>query len=248
MPAALETYELYYWPTIQGRGEFVRLALEAAEASYVDVARLPPGEAGGAKRIGGVLAGDLGGLRPFAPPILKHGTLVIAQTANILQYLGPRLGLVPDDDSGRVAANQLQLTIADIVLEAHDSHHPIGASLYYDEQKPEARRRTELFVRDRIPKYLGYFERVLADNGAAGGRHAVGDRLSYVDLSLFQLMTGLAYAFPAAVARIGAKLPLLSALRDRVAAEPRVAAYLASPRRIPFNEHGIFRRYPELDV
>ena len=241
------TYELYYWPSIQGRGEFVRLALEAAGAPYSDVARLSAQEGGGVKVLGAMLEGAGGGGPFFAPPLLRHGAVTLSQTAAILQYLGPRLGLVPDDEASRLRANHLQLTIADFVLEVHDVHHPIASHLYYDDQKPEAARRAKLFIEHRIPKYLGYFERVLETNVAGGGRHAVGPALSYVDLSLFQVMAGVGYAFPRALSRLASKLPRLVALRDRVAAEPAVAAYLASPRRIPFNERGLFRHYPELD-
>jgi glutathione S-transferase len=242
-----ETYELYYWPSIQGRGEFVRLAMEAAGAPYVDVARRPAEEGGGVKALTAMLASVSGGGPFFAPPILRHRGVTLSQTAAILQYLGPRLGLVPEDEASRLQANHLQLTIADFVLEAHDVHHPIASSLYYHEQKPEAARRAELFTKNRIPKYLGYFERVLEQNAASGGRHAVGTELSYVDLSLFQILAGLGYAFPRALSRAAGALPRLAALRERVAATPAVAAYLASPRRVAFNEHGIFRHYPELD-
>jgi glutathione S-transferase len=246
-------YELYYWGSIQGRGEFVRLALEAAGASYVDVGRLSEAEGGGAKAIRALLeapAADGQGtsMLPFAPPILRHGTQVISQTAAILLYLGGRLGLAPADEAGRLAAHQLQLTLGDFLVEAHDVHHPIGSGLYYDDQKPESLRRAEQFAAVRAPKFLRYFERVLERNRAASGRHAVGSALGYVDLSLFQVMSGMAYAFPRLTARLQATTPLLVALRERVAAEPRVAAYLSSPRRIPFNQHGIFRHYPELDL
>jgi glutathione S-transferase len=241
------TYELYYWPSIQGRGEFVRLTLEAAGVPYLDVARLSADEGGGVEALTAILA-DAGGGGPFfAPPVLRHGAVTLSQTAAILQYLGPRLRLVPDDEASRIRANHLQLTIADFVLEAHDTHHPIASSLYYDDQKTEATRRAALFIKSRIPKYLGYFERVLETNIAGGGRHAVGAALSYVDLSLYQVMAGVGYAFPRALSRLAPKLPSLVALHDRVAAERTVAAYLASPRRIPFNQHGIFRHYPELD-
>lgn len=237
-------YELYYWPTIQGRGEFVRLALEQAGAFYADVARK------GKKGMDALLRGldDKRNPRlPFAPPYLKAGKLVIGQTANILLYLGARHGLAPKDDSGRLWAHQLQLTIADIVGEAHDTHHPVGSSLYYEEQKREAKRNAAQFRKERIPKYLGYFERALKTN-PRGSRWMVGSRLSYVDLSMFQLMSGLAYAFPNAMARSGRGYPLLGALVERVAAQPRIADYLASPRRLAFNEQGIFRHYPELDA
>jgi glutathione S-transferase len=247
MATGAETYELFYWPSIQGRGEFVRLALEAAGATYVDVARLPAEKGGGLKVMTALLAGTEGGGPFFAPPVLRHGAVLLSQTAAILQYLGPRLHLVPDDEASRLKANHLQLTIADFVLETHDTHHPIASSLYYHDQQAEALRRAVLFIKNRIPKYLAYFEHVLETNVAGAGRRTVGAALSYVDLSLFQIMAGLGYAFPRALARMATNLPRLVALGERVAAEPAVAAYLASPRRIPFNEHGIFRYYPELD-
>jgi glutathione S-transferase len=235
-----DAYELYYWPTIQGRGEFVRLALEQAGVPYVDVARRPKGMAAMMKLL------ESGGsdLQPFAPPFLKSGDLVIAQTATILAYLGPRLGLVPSDEMSQLSAHQLQLTIADLVAEAHETHHPIAGSLYYEDQKREARKRSRVFVEERIPKYLAYLERVLDRNG---GEHFVGNAVSYVDLSTFQVLAGLEYAFPNAMARLGRRIPLLRQLRDEVTLQPRIAAYLASDRRLPFNEQGIFRHYPELD-
>jgi glutathione S-transferase len=242
------SYELYYWPAIQGRGEFIRLALEDAGASYVDVARLSEAEGGGVPALMKLLRGSAAPgspLSPFAPPILKAGPLLIAQTANILGYLAPRHGLVPDDEASRLRALQLQLTIADIASEAHDAHHPIASSLYYEDQKPEAKKRATLFISERIPKYLGYFERVLQYGDT---EHLVGSASSYADLSMFQLLSGLAYAFPRAIAAIAPSVPLLCGLRDRVAARPRIARYLASERRIPFNQHGLFRHYPELDA
>jgi glutathione S-transferase len=236
-------YELYYWPEIPGRGEFVRLALEAAGADYVDVARHPHG----IKAMMALLADESLALAPFAPPFLKVDEQVIAQTSLILHFLGPRLGMVPDDEASRLRAQQLMLTIADAVVEAHDAHHPIGASLYYEDQKPEAKRRAQLFVKERIPKFLSYFERALSKNTTSKGEHFVGRTLSYVDLSMFQLLGGLDYAFPNTMAALETRIPLLRALARRVAAEARVAAYLASERRLPFNQQGIFRHYPELD-
>jgi glutathione S-transferase len=241
-------YELYYWPSIQGRGEFVRLALEEAGAPYVDVARLPESENGGVRALKRFLDGGEAGLLPFAPPFLKVGELVIPQTANILHFLGPRLGLVPGDEGSRLAALALSLTILDLVSEAHDAHHPIASSLYYEDQKPEALRRASGFIKERVPKFLRYFESVLDDNSASQRRHLVGTTLSYVDLSMFQTLSGLTYAFPSAMARVAPDYPLLTALRERVAERPRLADYLASKRRVPFNEHGIFRHYPELDA
>jgi glutathione S-transferase len=231
-------YQLYYWTGIQGRGEFVRLALEDAGARYEDVARVEGDDA-----IVGFLDGSHAGALPFAPPFLKAGRLVIAQVANILQYLAPPLNLVPDSASRRLYAHQLQLTISDLVAEVHSCHHPIASSLYYADQRTEALRRAADLRENRLPGFLGYFEQVLE---RAGGRHALRE-YSYIDLSLFQLMAGLDYAFPRAMQRVGCRLPRLRALSARVGERPRIAAYLQSPRRLAFNENGIFRHYPELD-
>jgi len=231
-------YELYYWPSIQGRGEFVRLALEEAGAAYEDVARRR-----GAGALTPFLEGKSPNRSPFAAPFLKAGKLVIGQTSNILLWLAPRHGLVPKSEAARVWAHQLQLTIADWVDETHDTHHPIGGAFYYEDQKPESLRRSGHYTATRLPKFLGYFERLLAKDGWVLGR-----TFSYPDLSLFQMVAGLRYAFPRAMSRLEPKHPRLVALHDRVASRPRVAAYLASERRIPFNQHGIFRRYPELDA
>jgi glutathione S-transferase len=239
-------YELYYWPGIQGRGEFVRLALEEAKATYVDVAREPAKSGGGVRALMAMLEGEARGRAPFAPPFLRDGDVVVSHVANILNYLGPKLGLAPDDEASRVFAHGLQLTITDLVVEVHDTHHPISNALFYEDQRNEAKARAAAFLSDRLPKYLGYFERVLNDN-PAGPTHAVGDDLTTVDLSLFQLWEGLAYAFPRAMAGADKRYPALAALLASVAARPNVAAYLASKRRIPFNESGIFRHYPELD-
>ncbi len=238
-------YELYYWPGIQGRGEFVRLALEAAGAPYVDVAR-ERGAGRGVKGLMSMLEGAAAPQTPFAPPFLRDGGVVVSHAANILHYLGPKLGLAPKDEAGRIFANGLQLTITDLVAEVHDTHHPISTDLYYEDQKKEAKARTDAFLRHRAPKYLGYFERVLSGN-PAGPAHAVGGEFTTVDLSLFQVWAGLAYAFPHAFADASKLYPALAALAASVAELPNVAAYLASDRRIPFNELGIFRRYPELD-
>ena len=237
------TYQLYYWPSIQGRGEFIRMALEAAGADYVDVARAD----GGMDQMMALMQGDEAIRPPFAPPFLKDGELLIAQVANILLHLGPKLGLAPSDEAGRLWTHQLQLTVTDFLVEVHDTHHPIAGGLYYEDQKPESKRRADDFLKERAPKYLGYFEKVLGRN-PEGAAHLVGGELTYADLSLFQLIEGMRYAFPKAMARLEADLPGLAALHDRVAALPRLKGYLDSPRRIPFNEQGIFRRYPELDA
>ncbi len=233
-------YDLYYWPMIQGRGEFVRLVLEDAGAPYRDVARGPNGMAR-LHRFMGRHARP-----PFAPPYLAAGKLVIGQTANILSYLGPRLGLAPKNASDRLWIHQLNLTIADWVVETHDVHHPIGSGLYYEEQKREAKRRAADFLANRLPKFLGYFEDVLAKNPTRSGWLS-GRRASTADLALFQMVAGLRYAFPRAMARREKAAPRVVALHDRVAVRRGLAQYFASPRRIPFNEHGLFRHYPELD-
>ncbi|MEO6784430.1 MAG: glutathione S-transferase [Bradyrhizobium sp.] len=233
-------YELYYWPGIQGRGEYVRLALEDAGADYADVARSANGMAAMTR-----MMDARSGTPPFAPPFLKAGQLVIGQTANILFYLGSRHGLAPKSEAGRLSLHQLQLTVTDLVLEIHDTHHPLGPSLYYEDQRGPAKQRTDEFWHERVPKYLGYFERLLQGNG---GSYLTGRRATYVDLSLFQIVEGLRYAFPKRMKAFERAIPGLAELRDRVAARPNIKAYLASDRRIAFNEDGIFRRYRELDI
>jgi len=235
-------YELYYWPSIQGRGEFVRLALEDAGADYLDVARGAKGMAAMMRFMESRSVKN----PPFAPPFLKAGKLVIAQTANILFFLGPRHVLAPKTEPGRLWAHQLQLTIADWVAETHDTHHPISGSLYYEDQKREAKRRAADFTAERMPKFFDYFEGILQRN-SKGSEFLLGRQLSYIDLSLFQMIEGLRYAFPKAMKRLEKKYSRVLALRDRVAARPRIARYLDSPRRIPFNQEGIFRCYPELE-
>lgn len=233
------TYDLYYWSGIQGRGEFVRLALEDAGAAYRDVARE---EGDGA--ISSFL--ERAPTPSFAPPYLVDGETTVGQTAAILAYLGPKLGLAPADGRLRLWTHQIQLTIADAVDEAHDAHHPLGPGDYYGNQKPEAARRAAEFRAERLPKYLGWFETVLARN-PAGPAHLVGEAVSYADLSFFQLVAGLRYAFPRRMEALAGDYPKVAALAGAVAARPRLAAYLDSERRIPFNESGIFRHYPELD-
>jgi glutathione S-transferase len=241
------TYELHYWPSIQGRGEFVRLALEAAGAHYIDVARGPEAGGQGMPALERLLKDKAEMHPPFALPVLKDGPVVIAQTAVILQYLAPTLKLVVRNEAARIWTQQIQLTIADMVAEAHDTHHPVALDLVYEDQKPEALRRAAGFCRNRIPKFMAWYESILARN-PAGPRHLVGGRLSYADLSLFQGVAGLQYAFPRATASALDRAPLAAQLIERVAALPRVSAYLSSERRLPFNEQGIFRRYPELDL
>jgi len=230
-------YELYYWPGLQGRGEFARLVLEDAGAAYVDVAREP----GGMTKLTHALAHGLEGVRPFAPPFLRAGRLVLAQTANITRYLGEHLGLAPKTEHGRLAAATIAMTIADLVAEVHDTHHPTTVSKAYETQRAAAKARSKVFREERIPKFTGWLEGSLQANGKV----LAGRAISYADLAAFQVVCGLEYAFPKAMEKT--KAPRLFDLRDRVAARPKLAAYLASPRRVPFNETGIFRHYPELD-
>ena len=234
-------YELYYWPGIQGRGEFVRLALEEAAADYVDVARER-----GTSELMRLWDGKRLATPSFAPPFLRHGKVVIGQTANILLYLGERHGLAPKAEAAKLWTHQIQLTIVDLVVEAHDTHHPLGGAFYYDEQKPESLRRAKMFRDTRMPRFLEWFETILANN-LKGDRFLVGARLSYADLSLFQVVAGLSYAFPKAMAKRLPDAPKVAALSQRIAQRPRIKAYLESDRRLPFNQDGIFRHYPELD-
>jgi glutathione S-transferase len=237
-------YELYYWPGIQGRGEFVRLALEHAGAEYIDIALVPAEEGGGIPAMARFLEGDDIARPPFAPPFLRAGRQLIGQTANILLFLGGRLKLAPRDAAGKLWTHQLQLTIADFIVEIHDTHHPIGSGLYYEEQKVEAKRRAQDFLAHRLPKFLGYFERVIE---RARGPGLLGKRLTYADLSLAQTIAGLRYAFPSGSRRVLRSCPRLRALHDRVFALPRIERYVKSGRRLPFNNDDLFRRYPELD-
>ena len=235
-------YELYYWDGLPGRGEFVRLALEEAGADYVDIAR----ESNGMAAMLRILKSRTEPHIPFAPPFLRDGNLIISHVANILLYLGPKLDLAPPDESLRFVANGLQLTITDFVAEVHDTHHPLSTNLYYEDQKAAAKQRSADFIEHRIPKFLGYFERVLQQN-PSGSTHTVGSTLTYVDLSLFHVFEGLRYAFPRATRNLAEGYPAVGALHDKVKERPRIRQYLGSDRRIAFNESCIFRHYPELD-
>jgi glutathione S-transferase len=238
-------YELYYWPGIQGRGEFVRLALEEGAAEYIDMALVPEEEGGGVPALMKVLDAPDIARPPFAPPFLKAGRRLIGQTPNILLFLGSRLGLAPKDATGKLWVHQLQLTLADFVVEIHDTHHPLGGGLYYEEQKPEARRRSKEFLANRLPKFLGYFERVI-DRNPDSRRWLAGKQVTYADLSLAQVISGLRYAYPQASAEALRACPRLVALHDAVFARPRIKRYVASARRLAFNNDDLFRRYPEL--
>ncbi|WP_231132069.1 glutathione S-transferase [Salinisphaera orenii] len=233
-------YELYYWPGIPGRGEFIRLALEDAGADYIDV-----GQRDGAGAVARSLYDDTTG-PPFAPPALRiDGIGMVSQVANILRVTGHDLGLASDNAAEDAFCHGLQLTLSDFVAEIHDTHHPLGPDLYYEDQTSEAKHRAALFRASRLPKFLSYFEQVTATNTAAPW--LVGADATTADLSLFQILAGLRYAFPTAMASLNDAIPNLNTLHDAVAARPGIAAYLVSDRRQPFNQHGIFRQYPELD-
>lgn len=237
-------YTLYYWPGIQGRGEFVRLALEEADVAYGDTALRPEKEGGGVAAMKPFLEGADVRRPPYAPPFLKAGRQLIGQTPNILFFLGARHGLAPRDYAGRLWVNQLQLTIADFADEIHDTHHPLGPTLYYEDQKAEAKVRTAEFLKSRLPKFLGYFERVTERNGR--GPWMVGRSITYADLSMAQVVAGLRFAFPAATRAALRSRPRLVKLHDAVFARPRIRAYVESGRRLAFNNDDLFRRYPEL--
>lgn len=233
------SYELFYWPGIQGRGEFVRLVLEAAGADYVDVCRVH-----GTGEMFCLMMDSA--MPPFAAPFLRDGDRLVGQVALILHDLAPKLGLAPAEAGARLWAHQVQLTVTDFVVETHDTHHPIGGDDYYEDQKPEAARRARTFRKTRLPKFLDWFEAILTRNPAPGG-WLVDAAPTHADLSLFQLVAGLNYAFPKAMARLMPAHPRCAQVHDAVAELPGIAAYLKSDRRIPFNENGIFRHYPELD-
>jgi glutathione S-transferase len=237
-------YELYYWPIIQGRGELIRLLLEDADQPYVDVARQPEAQGGGMAALRRVLAEAP---LAFAPPILKHGERFVMQTQEICAYLAKRHQRMPADEHGEHLARHLVATLYDFTVEIHNVHHPLGPSLYYEEQKPEALRAAGAFLEHRLPKFLGFFERCIEQQRGAEP-WLIGAELCYADLWLFQVVEGLAYAFPKSMAARLPKHPQIARGRDAVRARPRLARYLGSERRIPFNEHGLFRHYPELDL
>jgi glutathione S-transferase len=236
-------YELFYWAEIQGRGEFVRLVLEDLAQPYVDVAREATD---GSELLGELLSTELAPYA-FAVPVLREGDLVIPQTVAITRFLGERHGLAPADERGRLATHAVALTIADLVTEVHDTHHPLSVEDVYEDQKEAAATRARVFRDKRLRKFLRHLEGMLGHDTSSDGRYLVGNTCTYADLAAFQVVEGLLFAFPRAMQRLRIEIPKLLALRDRIAARPNIAAYLASPRRLPFNQMGIFRRYPELD-
>jgi len=247
-------YELIYWPGLPGRGEHIRLAFEEAGATYTDTAHQKDGMQCVLAQIDTKNLGCPINPPPLAPPILKHGDLLINQTPNILLYLGPRLGLVPsaDEDGDGDAVyriNELTLTALDgLSNEVHDCHHPIATGLYYEDQKPEAKRKSEDYIKNRLPKFLGYFERVLKGEASKGGKWLYGGKLTYADLVLFQCLDGVTHAFPNAMGRLKkeGEYKGVFELHEAVKNRPKIKEYLASDRRQKYGM-GIYRHYPELD-
>lgn len=245
-------YELIYWPGIPGRGEHIRLALEEAGATYTDSAHQKDGINSVLSQIDAKNLGDASNPPPLAPPILKHGDLLISQTSNILMYLAPRLGLVPsaeEDEDAIYKINALALTALDgLSNEPHDCHHPVATSLYYEDQKTESKRKSQDYIANRLPKFLGYFERVLQGEASKGGKWLYGGNFTYADLVLYQCLDGVKFAFPNATKRIEkeGKFGKVFELHRAVQERPKIKEYLASERRQKYSQ-GIYRHYPELD-
>ena len=212
----------------------MRLALEEAGADYVDVARRGR-QTRRAPAMMKLLESNPAGAAALCAAVPEAGKDISRRRRSFCSISAPRLSLAPRDEAGRLWAHQLQLTVTDLVVHIHDTHHPVSGWLYYEEQRPAAKRRTADFWRYRAPKFLGYFERVLQRNG---GKYMVGRRLTYVDLSLFQIVEGLRYAFPKRMKRFEKKVPLLIALHDRVAKRPRIAAYLVLETAHPVQPMG----------
>jgi glutathione S-transferase len=230
------TLQLWYWPDIPGRGEFIRLALEAAEVDYADMAREK-----GAKAMLDDMA-SRSGIAPLAPPYIVDGDLCIGQTAHILAVLADRHGFGAGDLPTDLQLIQLQLDVSDMVSEVHAVHHPISGALYYRDQMDAAYEAAQHFRGTRIPRYLDHFERALAEQG---GPFVLGEQWTHVDTSLFQLLEGLDYMFPNRMAELD--YPRLALCREAVMEIEGIDAYLGSERRLAFSEDGLFRHYPELD-
>ncbi|MCJ1456587.1 hypothetical protein MMC28_006949 [Mycoblastus sanguinarius] len=245
-------YELLYWPSHPGRGEHIRLCFEEAGIPYKDTTNesKEKGMSALLSLISPEATGTAANPPPFAPPMLRHGDLLLAQAPNILLYIGPRLGLVPDHENALYHVNQLALTALDgLSNEVHDTHHPVGVNLYYEEQKAEALKKSEDFRERRLPKFLGYFERVLAGEASNGGEWLYGGQLTYADLVLWQCLDGVRFAFPNCFerARKSGEYTKVFGLMEQVEKRENIKSYLKSERRQPYN-NGIYRYYPELDA
>lgn len=242
----MTTYELFYWPFLQGRGELVRVFFEDAGIDYVDVARQPKTEGGGTEAVLKLVREGQGKIVPYASPIVRiEGEHLVWQSSNILQVVAEREGLLPEGLIARSHLQGLQLTAADLIHEAHDTHHPIATSLTYEEQAEAAAEAAQAFIDQRIPNFLWMFEETLL---RSGGDYLLGEDATYADTTLFQAIAGLTYAFPKAMAHYGDQFAHVMAHAEKVKQRPMLAAYLASDRRLPFNEQGIFRHYDALDL
>ncbi|KAL3427778.1 glutathione s-transferase [Phlyctema vagabunda] len=242
-------YELIYWPGMPGRGEHVRLLFEEAGVPYSDAAKSDDAIPLVTTQISASNLGDAENPPPLAPPILKHGNLTLSQTSNILLYLGERFDLAGGLPDGKWRVNSLALTALDgLSNEAHDTHHPIASSLYYEDQKDEALRKAKDYRETRLPKFLAYFQRVLHGEASKGGEWLYGGTFTYADLVLFQCLDGLKFAFPKALQRLekGGEYDTVFKLYDSVKSRPKIKAYLESERRVEYSQ-GIYRHYPELD-
>jgi glutathione S-transferase len=245
-------YELIYWPSLPGRGEFVRLVLEAGGASYSDIAAKSIPDS--AQAVLGLIAesniGDATNPPIFAPPFLRHGDLSMNQTMNILRYLAPKFGLEGDgSEATKVHLASIAATIFDgLCNEAHETHHPIASSAYYEDQKPEAAKRAKNYIEERLPKFLTYVTRVLKAKTSGGGPWLYGGTFTYADIVLFQCIDGNLFAFPKTMAKLRAdsKYDGVFKLYEAVKEVPKIAAYLSGKRPYQYGE-GIWRHYPELE-
>ncbi|KAI0012376.1 glutathione S-transferase protein-like protein [Xylariaceae sp. FL0662B] len=243
-------YELIYYTGVPGRGEHVRLMFEEAGAPYEDTQFLSFDKA--RETVTHWLgAGGHGNPKYFAPPLFKHGDLVMSQTPNILLYLGPKLGLAGSREDDVYRVNALALTALDgLCNEVHDSHHPIAVMLPYEDQKEESLRRSQYWIKNRLLTHLEYWQKALVGDKETGGPWLLGTTLTYADLVLFQCLDGTTYAFPNAMkqARESGKYDRVFELWEAVKARPNIAAYLGSNRRQKYQDWGIYRHYPDNDL
>ncbi|MXO64197.1 glutathione S-transferase [Altericroceibacterium endophyticum] len=235
-------YDFWYWPTLPGRGDFIRYPLEAAQIPYTDCAR--DAEDGFAAVAEHLEAKQ--GCHAFAVPLLETGSESIAQTANILLFLNQEHGLGPSDAAGMRYLNQLQCDIADITEEVHAVHHPISTAFYYEDQRDAAIQSAEKFREQRIPKYLAHFERIA--NAHDGDWLLEGDSWSTGDTSIAYLLDGLHFMFPLRMAALQSDYPTIHQIQQKTFALEYLDAYRASDRCAAFGTEGIFRNYPELDA